>query len=201
MAMSRSRMICISIPMLMLFVFAASDQEHQAVAVLEGLSLPQGIAAAPQSSPFVTNAGGQITHILNIKTADVLTKTGGTLEGITSHAAGDLYIADVGRKVILKVTQWGTSSVFANSCRGEPIGHPARLAVVGDASIYFTDAATGRLCRDDRHGGVIIVASDFGNMESAEKMRPLRYSCFLRSFMRLWTFSRVSPFLSSSASS
>lgn len=155
-------MICVFFPTLAVFAFAAADRrEPRAVPVLEGISAPQGIAAAPQSSPFVTGAGGQITHLLNIKTAGVLAKTGDILEGITSDRAGDLYVADVSRKAVLKVTQWGTISVFANSCGGEPIGHPARVTVGGDTAIYFTDAAAGHLCRADRHGGAGVVASGF----------------------------------------
>ncbi|MCC6394707.1 MAG: SMP-30/gluconolactonase/LRE family protein [Bryobacterales bacterium] len=141
-------------PVLVFFLsaFAVLAAEGSAVAVLHADAALQGVATSSQASPFVAYANGGITQILRRNVADPLANTGGNPAGMAFGIDGNLYVADRGRKAILKVTPWGEISVFTDRCGGKPFSTPAHIAASSDGAFYFTDTQDSRVYRVDTGG-------------------------------------------------
>ncbi len=130
------------------------------VPVLSGLKSPLAIATDPQSSPFLALADGRITQLVARETAVPLVETGGRPAGLAFDAAGDLYAADTQRKVILRITPWGETTVVADRYNGQPFRAPQGVAAAPNRVIYFTDPEASRVYRIDSQGKVSIAISD-----------------------------------------
>ncbi|MCC6362798.1 MAG: SMP-30/gluconolactonase/LRE family protein [Bryobacterales bacterium] len=142
------------LPVLAFFLVAftaLAAESNAAVAVLHASAALQGIASSSQASPFVAYASGGITQVLRRNVADPLANTGGNPAGMAFGIDGSLYVADRGRKAILKVTPWGEVSVFTDRCNGKPFT-PAHIAASSDGAFYFTDTQDSRVYRVDAGG-------------------------------------------------
>jgi sugar lactone lactonase YvrE len=136
------------------------SEDQTAVPLLGGLPSPQGITSNPQSAVFITLANGRITQLLAQNTAEPLAETRGRPGGLAFNAAGDLYVADAGRKAILRITPWGEISVLADQCDGKAFSAPERITVAPNGVVYFTDPDASRVYRTDAHGKTAVVVSD-----------------------------------------
>jgi gluconolactonase len=66
--------------------------------------------------------------------------TGGQPNGSRFGPDGDLFVADAGRKVILRLTTaTGAETVYADQCEEEPFRGPNDLCFGPDGTLYFTD--------------------------------------------------------------
>ncbi len=137
------------------FVIAFGAQDHAPVAEIRNLQTPMGVAADPQSVPFLSTGDGRILHLLDRNNAVPLATTGGHPAGMAFDAAGDLFVADSERKAILKITPWGAVTVAAGQ-----IDAPARVASSVDGQLYFTDTKASRVYRMDKGGAVSVFTSE-----------------------------------------
>lgn len=141
-------------------VMVAGPKEHGAeVPELRGIS-PQGLACDPQSAPFIASANGHIQHLVDRDVAVILANTGGRPAGLAFDAAGNLYVADGGRKAVLKITASGKTTVVSDRFGEEAFVEPARLTMALDGQLYFTDTASSRVYRIDTQGRTLLVTSE-----------------------------------------
>lgn len=85
--------------------------------------------------------------------------TGGGPNGSRFGPSGDLFIADCGRKAVLRFsTATVQESVYADHCDGRPLRGPNDLCFGPDGTLYFTDPAGSSLA--ERIGAVYAVAPD-----------------------------------------
>lgn len=85
--------------------------------------------------------------------------TGGNPNGSRFGPGGDLFVADNGRKAILRIaTATAQVSVYADRCDGQTFRGPNDLSFGPDGTLYFTDPQDSTL--DDRIGAVYAVAPD-----------------------------------------
>jgi SMP-30/gluconolaconase/LRE-like protein len=120
---------------LLLALCVCACAAEQASVVVRGFPGVEGIAGDPQGVPFF-GAGGKIMHILARNLTLPLADTGGHPAAMAFDRNGDLYVADPGRKAILKVTPWGAVRVAAGG-----LNAPAAIAVAQNGTIYFGDAS------------------------------------------------------------
>jgi len=135
-------------------------EDQIAVPVLGSLSSPQGITSDPRSAVFIALANGQITQLLARNTAESLAETGGRPVGVASNAAGDLYVADSGRKAILLIRPGDEINIVTDQCDGKPLVSPERITVAPDGAVYFTDPPASRVCRIDRQNKATVIVAD-----------------------------------------
>lgn len=120
------------------------------LAALQGQTPLPGAAAlavSPQGEPFIGTAapGGRIAHWMAGGVRKWFVETGGKPLGLAFDAAGDLLVADAGRRAVLRVTPWRAISVVAERCDGTAI-EPSDVSAAADGRIYVSDAAGGRIC-------------------------------------------------------
>jgi gluconolactonase len=86
-------------------------------------------------------------------------RTGGNPNGSRFGPGGDLFVADCGRRAILRLnTTTGEESVYADQCDGQPFKGPNDLWFGPDGVLYFTDPEGSSL--GNRIGAVYAVAVD-----------------------------------------
>jgi sugar lactone lactonase YvrE len=126
----------------------------QAAEVARGVPSPRGLAVDPQGAPFVTT-DGRIARIPARNTPKTFVETGGQPAGLAFDAAGDLYVADSGRKAILKITPWGRISVLTES-----LDSPDQIAVAPNGEVYFTDPGASQVYRLDAEGRAAVFTAE-----------------------------------------
>lgn len=117
---------------IVLCVYACAEQAR---VLVRGFPGAEGIASDPQGVPFF-GAGGRIVHVLARNLTMPLAETGGHPAAMAFERNGDLYVADPGRKAILRVTPWGAVSVVADG-----LNTPTAIAIAPDGATYFADAS------------------------------------------------------------
>jgi gluconolactonase len=86
-------------------------------------------------------------------------RTGGNPNGSRFGPGGGLFVADCGRRAILRLdTSSGAMSVYAAACDGQPFAGPNDLCFGPDGVVYFTDPEGSTL--ENRAGAVYAVAPD-----------------------------------------
>jgi sugar lactone lactonase YvrE len=158
--------------------------------MISGLKSPQAIAVDPQSTPFIALSDGWITHLVARNTVVPLVKTTGRAAGLAFDSAGDLYVADTQRKVILRITPWGQVTVLADQYDGEAFRAPRGIATAPDRLIYFTDPEASRVYRIDAEGRVSVAISNL-NAPTAILVAPESGELFVSdSERKIWIFAR-----------
>jgi gluconolactonase len=86
-------------------------------------------------------------------------QTGGGPNGSRFGPQGDLFVADCGRKAVLRLaTATGRETVYADRCEGQPFRGPNDLCFGLDGTLYVTDPAGSSLSQ--RIGAVYAIAPD-----------------------------------------
>jgi len=136
---------------LCLLPFAAqSSPPESASPVFIGLPGVRSIAFSPQGGLFAAlpDPSRGVVQVLGRDVAETLATTGGSASGLAFGRDGELYVADAGRKAILKIAASGDTSVAADRCGGESLVQPADVAV-GSTGVFFLDTGVSRICRVD----------------------------------------------------
>lgn len=89
-------------------------------------------------------------------------RTGGTPTGSRFGPGGDLFIADGGRRAILRLSiATGRAAVYADHCAGQPFQGPNDLCFGPDGTLYFTDPEGSSL---EQRSGVVYAVSPDGDV-------------------------------------
>jgi len=136
--------------------------------VARGLPSAAGLAVDPQGAPFVSTQS-QVVRVVARDAVKPFVDTGGRPAGLAFDAAGNLWVADAGRKALLKITPWGAIRVAAQGCPA-----PDQLAAAaGAARPRFAPAEGGEAAAralDDKgnlyaaHGAQVKVFSPAGEL-------------------------------------
>jgi len=81
--------------------------------VAGGLPSAGGLAVDPQGTPFVST-GSLVVRVVARNVVKPFVDTGGRPVGLAFDAAGNLWVADAGRKALLRITPWGEIRVAAH---------------------------------------------------------------------------------------
>ena len=109
---------------------------------IAGVDHPEGIAVGHDGSVYTGGEAGQVYRISpDGKKIDTLARTGGFCLGITLDQEENIYVCDLARRALLKVTQNGKIRVLADSADGREFAQP-NFAVF-DSRVIFTSAIPG----------------------------------------------------------
>src|SRR5579871_1179219 len=128
------------------------------VLVAQGLQFAEGVNFAQDGTLYCVDVqAGGIWRMPPGGTLQEWVNTGGGANGSRFGPAGDLFIADCGRGVILRFsTVTGQETIYAATCDGQPFKGPNDLCFGPDGTLYFTDPAGSSLAT--RIGAVYAVA-------------------------------------------
>ncbi len=121
-----------------------------------GLDHPEGIAVGRDGTLYAGGEGGQVYRISsNGKKVETIARTGGFCLGITLDREENIYICDLGKRAVCKVTQRGKVSVFADSAGARKFMQPNFSVFDSEGNLYFSDSgewkqANGAIFRASR---------------------------------------------------
>ena len=107
-----------------------------------GLEWPEGPEYGADGSLYVANfasSGGRISRIAADGTVSEFVETGGAPNGLAFGPDGLLYVADAGRRAVLRVDAAGEVSVFATEFEGARFTAPNDLAFGPRGDLFVTD--------------------------------------------------------------
>lgn len=136
------------------------QREVTPVRIGTGLVFAEGINFGREGTLYCVDVfGGNIYHLPPGGELGVWVNTGGLPTGSRFGPDGDLFIADGGRRAILRLsTATRQESVYADRYEGQPFLAPNDLCFGPDGTLYFTDPGDSTL--DHRVGAVYAVAPD-----------------------------------------
>jgi gluconolactonase len=129
-----------------------------------GLDHPEGVAVGGDGTLYAGGEAGQVYRISsNGKTVETLANTGGFCLGITLDREENLYVCDLGRRALMKVTQHGSVTVVAEGVGDRKFTCPNFSVFDSKGNLYFSDsgewkAANGVVCRLGVDGKVEVFA-------------------------------------------
>ncbi|RPI24993.1 MAG: hypothetical protein EHM61_15570 [Acidobacteria bacterium] len=143
------RVVRVAIPILTLF-FARASADQNSTTHFTGLPGVRAIAFNARGELFASLPGpaGKVVQVVAPEESVLLATIGGSTSGLAFDAQGQLYVADPGRRSILKITPSGKVTVAADKCGGQPLVEPVDL-VVSRSGLILCDMATSRICRLD----------------------------------------------------
>jgi gluconolactonase len=130
------------------------------VLVGRGLTFSEGVNFAQDGTLYCVDVtGGGVWRMPPGNDLREWVRTGGNPNGSRFGPGGDLFVADCGRRAILRLnTTTGAESVYADQCDGRPFMGPNDLWFGPDGVLYFTDPEGSTLA--NRIGAVYAVAVD-----------------------------------------
>ncbi len=130
------------------------------VLVGQGLIFAEGLNFDRDGTLYCVDVdGGAVWRMLPGGLLQEWVRTGGRPNGSRFGPGGDLFVADCGRKAILRFsTATGQETLYADAYEGRPFLGPNDLCFGPDGTLYFTDPAGSSLTR--QIGSVYAVASD-----------------------------------------
>jgi gluconolactonase len=110
--------------------------------LVDGLDHPEGVTFGPDGMAYAGGEAGQIYRIdVERRTAQQIASTGtGLNAGLALDAAGNIYICNVGSKVVNRITPEGITSVYSAGTSERPLVTPNYPAFDGDGYLYITDS-------------------------------------------------------------
>ena len=125
-----------------------------------GLDHPEGISVGRDGTVYAGGEAGQVYRISpDGKKVETIANTGGYCLGVTLDQKENLYICDMGKQAVFKVTQDGKVSVLADSVGNRKLISPNFSVFDSEGNLYFTDSgdvkqANGLVYRVSRVGEV-----------------------------------------------
>ena len=118
-----------------------------------GLDHPEGVAVGREGTLYAGGEAGQVYRISSDgKKVDTLANTGGFCLGITLDQEENIYVCDLGRRALLKVSQQGSVTVLAQAVGDRKLMCPNFSVFDSQGNLYFSDSgewkqANGIICR------------------------------------------------------
>lgn len=128
--------------------------------VVTGLDHPECVAVGKDGTLYAGGEAGQVYRISSDgKKVEVIASTGGFCLGVTLDREENIYICDLGRKALLKVTQKGKVTMLADSAEGREFATLNFSVFDSEGNLYSSDSGewkqtNGLVYRMDRHGKV-----------------------------------------------
>ena len=129
-----------------------------------GLDHPEGVAVGCDGTLYAGGEAGQAYRISSDgKTVETLANTGGFCLGITLDQEENIYVCDLGRRALLKVSQQGSVTVVAEAVGDRKFTCPNFSVFDSKGNLYFSDSgewkqANGVVCRMRVDGKVEVFA-------------------------------------------
>lgn len=106
-----------------------------------GLDHPECVAVGRDGSLFAGGEGGQVYKISSDgKSIREVANTGGFCLGLTLDREENIYICDLGKHALLKVTPHGTVSLIADAVEGMKLRTPNFSVFDRNGNLYFSDS-------------------------------------------------------------
>lgn len=127
-----------------------------------GLDHPECVAVGKSGAFYAGGEGGQVYRISpDGRKVEVIAKTGGFCLGVTLDREENIYVCDMGLKVLIKVTQQGTVTTLADSAEGRKFVSPNFSVFDSSGNLYFSDSGgwkqgNGVAYKLDRDGKVTL---------------------------------------------
>jgi gluconolactonase len=128
-----------------------------------GLDHPEGIAVGRDGSLYAGGEAGQVYRISSDgKKVETLANTGGFCLGITLDQEENIYVCDLGRRALMKVSQRGSVTVLAEAVGERKFTSPNFSVFDSKGNLYFSDSgkskqANGVVCRLRADGRVEVL--------------------------------------------
>ena len=131
---------------------------------IRGLDHPESIAIGPDGEAYTTGTGGQVYRINLVKnTGEQFASTAPRrILGQAVDAAGNIFCADTGLGSIIRLTQSGDVSFYANGPDGRPFICPNYPAFDREGNLYLSDSgdwtqhANGAIYKIPPGGGIAV---------------------------------------------
>jgi gluconolactonase len=105
-----------------------------------GLDHPEGVAYGPDGYVYAGGEAGQVYRISLDGKCEQIAGTGGFCLGIAIDASANLYVCDVGRSAVMRVTPAGQVSIYSDRCEGVPMTSPNYPCFDGAGNLYVSDS-------------------------------------------------------------
>ena len=127
----------------------------------QGLDHPEGVAVAANGSVYAGGEAGQIYRISpDGKAVELIASTGGFCLGLAFDPEENLFICDIKRRAVLKLTPKGELSVFVDIIQGRQLLMPNFGVFDSNGNFYFSDSGEWK-----KASGVIYRVSPDGKGE------------------------------------
>jgi len=132
--------------------------------VVSGLDHPEGVAVGRDGTLYAGGEAGQVYRIsADGKEVQTFAHSGGFCLGISLDGESNLYICDLGRHALLKISARGEVSLIADSAEGRKLVTPNFSVFDSRGNLYFSDSgewkqANGVVYRLDANGVVRLFA-------------------------------------------
>ncbi len=133
--------------------------------LVEGLDHPECVAVARDGTVYAGGEAGQVYRISQDgKNTEEFADTGGFCLGLALDRDENIYVCDLRKRALLKVTQQGTVSLVADSVNGVKIRTPNFGVFDSQGNLYFSDSgewkqANGVVWRMSHQGKVELFAA------------------------------------------
>lgn len=129
-----------------------------------GLDHPEGVAVGRDGTLYAGGEAGQVYRISSDgKRVETLANTGGFCLGVTLDQDENIYVCDLGRRALLKVSRQGSVTVVAEAVGDRKFLCPNFSVFDSQGNLYFSDSgewkqANGVVCRLRVNGQVELFA-------------------------------------------
>ena len=129
-----------------------------------GLDHPEGVAVGGDGTLYAGGEAGQVYRISSDgKKVETLANTGGFCLGITLEQEENIYVCDLGRRALMKVSQHGSVTVVAEAVGDRKFTCPHFSVFDSKGNLYFSDSGewkqgNGVVCRLGADGSVEVFA-------------------------------------------
>jgi len=129
-----------------------------------GLDHPEGVAVGRDGTLYAGGEAGQVYRISSDgKKVETLANTGGFCLGLTLDQKENIYVCDLGRRALMKVSQQGSVTVVAEAVGDRKFTCPNFSVFDSRDNLYFSDSgqwkqANGVVCCMRANGRVEVFA-------------------------------------------